>query len=262
MSDRLDAEASRELGVDAALVTADELHPHDQVPGIARRLHAAWLAGSASSGRDRVAFLVAIVGLASASIFLGAHLLRLLFGLTDLGAFAGMFIVNWVANGGLLVPIPGLRIVGWLLIISQGAALDPAIAGVVGGVAMALGQTSYYVTGDAGRRHTSGHAADVPAGPPRHARLARLSSRLSSSARITRAKERITQLLGVHGFATITVLSLLPSPLTAFACATAGAMGMGFRRFVLASLLGRIAFGLLLAYLGSGLERLLSLHLR
>ena len=86
-------------------------------------------------------------------------------------------------------------------------------------------------------------------GPPRHARLARLSA----SPRVAQAKQRITRLLRVHGFATITLISAIPSPLTAFACGTAGAMGMGFRRFVLASLVGRIALGLVLAYLGSGL---------
>ena len=240
-----------ELGLDTTLVTADQLRPRDRVPGIAQRLHNAWLAGLSTSGRDRVALLVAITGIAAASIFLGARLLRILLGLTDLGAYMGLFIVNWVANGGLLVPIPGLRIVGWLLIISQGAALDPAIAGIVGGVAMASGQTSYYVAGDAGRRRTSGH--DTAASrPPRHARLARLSS----GPRVVRAKERITRLIRVHGFATISLLSLVPSPLTTFGCATAGAMGMGFRRFVLASLLGRIALGLFLAYLGSSLEQL------
>jgi membrane protein DedA with SNARE-associated domain len=239
------------LGLDATLVTAGQLRPHDQVPGIAQHLHNAWLAGLSTSGRDRVALLVAIVGIAAASIFLGARLLRILLGLTDLGAYLGLFIVNWVANGGLLVPIPGLRIVGWLLIISQGAALDPAIAGFVGGIAMALGQTSFYVAGDAGRRRSSGHDT-AASGPPRHARLARLSS----GPRVVRTKERITQLIRVHGFATISVLSLVPTPLTTFGCATAGAMGMGFRRFVLASLLGRIALGLILAYLGSGLEQL------
>jgi membrane protein DedA with SNARE-associated domain len=239
------------LGVDASLVETEELHPDDRVPGLLRRTQATWLSALSATGRNRLALLMALVGVAIASIFLGARLLRLLLDITDLGSYAGLFIVNWVANGGLLVPIPGLRIVGWLLIISQGSALDPAVAGVVGGIAMGLGQTSYYVAGDAGRHRATGHPPQPP-GPPRHARMARLSS----SSRVMRARARITELIAVHGFATIGVLSLIPTPLTAFACGTAGAMGMGFRRFVLASLLGRIALGVLLAYLGDSLAQL------
>jgi membrane protein DedA with SNARE-associated domain len=240
-----------ELGVDATLVEAAELHPDDRVPGLLRRTQSTWLSALSTTGRNRLALLMALVGVAAATIFLSAQLLRLLLDITDLGSYTGLFIVNWVANGGLLVPIPGLRIVGWVLIISQGSALDPAVAGVVGGIAMALGQTSYYVAADASRHRSTEHSPRAP-GPPRHPRLARLSS----SPRMLRARERITHLIGVHGFATIAVLSLIPSPLTAFACGTAGAMGMGFRRFVLASLLGRIALGLVLAYLGDSLEQL------
>jgi len=243
-----DDDPTRGPGADASQGMAGELHPRDAVPGMAQRLHSAWSVALSTSGRDRVALLLAIVGVAAASLFLGARLVRLFLGLTDLAAYMGLFIVNWIANGGLLVPIPGLRIVGWLLIISQGAALDPAVAGVVGGIAMALGQTSFYVAGDAGRRRTASHDPAVT-GSPRHARLARLSA----GPRVAQAKQRITRLLRVHGFATITLISVIPSPLTAFACGTAGAMGMGFRRFVLASLVGRIALGLVLAYLGSGL---------
>lgn len=250
MSEQLDTETARELGVDATLVDAGELHPEDRVPGLVQRVHTNWLSLVATAGPNRLALLMALMGVAAATIFLSAQLLRLLLDITDLGSYVGLFVVNWVANGGLLVPIPGLRVVGWLLIISQGAALDPAIAGIVGGIAMALGQTSYYIAGDAGRQRASTHATDVP-GPSRHARLARMSA----SPRLQHAKGRITELIGQHGFATITLLSLIPSPLTAFACGTAGAMGMGFRRFVLASLLGRIALGLLLAYLGSSLTQ-------
>jgi predicted ABC-type transport system involved in lysophospholipase L1 biosynthesis ATPase subunit len=75
-------------------------------------------------------------------------------------------------------------------------------------------------------------------------------------------RRRVTELLARHGFATISLLSLIPNPLTPFACGTAGAMGMGFRRFVLASLLGRIALGLLLAYLGESIVNWIDPHRR
>lgn len=231
--------------------------PDDEVPSVLRRLQSRWVEAVPTSGRQRVALLLAFIGAAVASIIIGARLLRLLLGTADVLAYLGLFIVNWVANGGLLVPIPGLRLVGWLLIIGQGGTLDPAVAGVVGGIAMALGQTSYYVAGDSGRRHAATRGAD-PSAPPRHPRLARFSS----GPRVVRAKHRVTELLAHHGIATISLLSLVPNPLTPFACGTAGAMGMGFRRFVLASLLGRIALGLLLAYLGDSIMTWLDPHHR
>lgn len=51
---------------------------------------------------------------------------------------------------------------------------------------------------------------------------------------------------------------MVPNPLTAFACGTAGALGMALRRFLVASLVGRVALGLLLAYLGNGVVRWLA----
>jgi membrane protein DedA with SNARE-associated domain len=244
-------------GEDPLHVGTGRAGANDEVPSGLRRLQARWVEAVSTSGRQRVALMLAFIGVAVATVVIGARLLRLLLDTADLLAYLGLFVVNWVANGGLLVPIPGLRLVGWLLIIGQGGTLDPAIAGVVGGIAMSLGQTSYYIAGDSGRRHSAAHSVD-PTAPPRHARLARLSN----GARIVSAKQRVTELVGRHGFATISLLSLIPNPLTPFACGTAGAMGMGFRRFVLASLLGRIALGLLLAYLGESIVAWIDPHHR
>jgi membrane protein DedA with SNARE-associated domain len=237
------------------LVVASPARPEDEVPSVLRRLQARWVEELPASGRTRVALVLSVVGVAVATIVIGARLLRILLDAADLLAYLGLFVVNWVANGGLLVPIPGLRLVGWLLIIGQGGTLDPAIAGVVGGIAMACGQTSYYIAGDTGRRHAAAHVDD-PSGTPKHPRLAGLSN----GPRIVRAKRRIAELLGHHGVATIALLSLVPNPLTPFACGTAGAIGMGFRRFVLASLLGRIALGLFLAYLGESIVQWIDPH--
>ena len=72
-------------------------------------------------------------------------MLRLVFGDLDLLAYAGLFIACWVGAGGAIVPIPGVRLVSWLMIVQQGAALDPIVTALVAASAMVLGQTSYFL---------------------------------------------------------------------------------------------------------------------
>ena len=163
----------------------------------------------------------------------------------DVFAYLGLFVVNWVGAGGLLVPIPGARIVGWLMIVQQGAAFDPLVAGLVGGLAMAIGQVSYYVAANAGA-HRTRPAGNAPAKPS-------MLVRVLGADRAAHLKERVVWLITNHGFATVLALSLVPNPLTTFACITAGAVGMGFRRFVSATFIGRVTLGLVLAYIGQGL---------
>ncbi len=154
----------------------------------------------------------------------------------SLVAWLGLFLANWIGNGGLLVPIPGLRLVGWTMIVHQGAGDATILVGLVGGVAMALGQLSFYVSAAA----AAGHA--VESQTPRHA------GRVAVALR--RAQDRTARFVELHGFPTIFTLSLLPNPLTTFASITAGTMGMGFRRFLPADLAGHVILGLILALFG------------
>jgi membrane protein DedA with SNARE-associated domain len=222
---------------------------HDRVPGWMRDLNARLDELLPASGRARVAALVGLVAAVIAVAISASRLLLLLFDTFDVLAYAGLFVTNWVANGGLLVPVPGLRIVGWLMIVQQGASLDPLVAGVVGGVAMALGQTSLYVVAASAREGVARREEEA-----RHdqARPSRLQA-MASGERASAARARLERLLHQHGSATIVGVSLLPTPLTAIAAGMAGAMGLGFRRFVVASLVGRLALGLLLAYLGDSM---------
>jgi len=150
-------------------------------------------------------------------------------------AWIGLFLANWIGNGGILVPIPGLRFVGWTMAVHQGADGPTILVGLVAGVAMALGQTSFYLTAAAGSDRLSGKGKD---------RLGRAADVLY------RAKARTEDFVERHGFPTIFTLSLLPNPLTTFATITAGSMGMGFRTFLVANFAGHVILGLILALFG------------
>jgi membrane protein DedA with SNARE-associated domain len=157
----------------------------------------------------------------------------------NLGAWVGLFLANWIGNGGLLVPIPGLRLVGWTMIVHQGADGPTLLVGLVAGFAMALGQTSFYLTAASGSDRL---------------RSSKKSDRTGQVADVMRrAKERTEDFVRRHGFPTIFTLSLIPNPLTTFATITAGSLGMGFRGFLAANFLGHVILGLILALLGQRL---------
>ena len=158
---------------------------------------------------------------------------------SGLAALVGLFLANWIGNGGILVPIPGLRIVGWVMVVHQGAGDQPILVGLIAGIAMALGQMSWYLKSAGGS--DSAHESQ---GAPRFARL---------SEALRRAKHRTAELIERHGIATMFTLSLLPSPLTTVASITAGRTGMGFRGYMLADSLGHVSFGLILALFGQSL---------
>lgn len=153
-------------------------------------------------------------------------------------AWIGLFLANWVGNGGILVPIPGLRFVGWTMAAHQGAEGPTILVGLVAGFAMALGQTSFYLTAAAGSDRFSGKGKD------RSGNLAEL---------MRKVKDRVSDFVERHGFPTIFTLSTVPNPLTTFATITAGTMGMGFRTFLVANFAGHVILGLILALFGRSL---------
>ena len=89
-----------------------------------------------------VVLTVVIVVLLSSSRFL-----RIIIEGLDIVAFLGLFLVNWLGNGGVLVPIPGARFIGLLLIFQQAVLLPSLEVFVVAGAAMGLGLLSYYIAG-------------------------------------------------------------------------------------------------------------------
>ena len=126
---------------------SEPIYGRDQAPSFMLRgqewLHR-WLSNESRSvlGLGVVIFAVLVVLALSTLRFL-----QIVFDALDLVAFVGLFLVNWLGNGGALVPIPGARFAGLLLIFQQAVLLPSWEVFAVAGGAMALGLLSYYIAG-------------------------------------------------------------------------------------------------------------------
>jgi uncharacterized membrane protein YdjX (TVP38/TMEM64 family) len=196
-----------------------------------------------------------IVALANEAV---ADLARL-----DVLAYAGMMIVCWVGAGGALVPIPGARPLSWLLIVQQGAVLDPLLVALAAALAMAVGETSYFVATRAGGQHLHHHdrraAADRsqapdPAGRDDGAEASRWRRLMADGRRLlTRAQDAVASLMSRHPRRTIFLVSLVPSPLTTFGAVAAAKDRVMFRDFFVASLAGFLVLALALVIAGQAI---------
>lgn len=235
-------------GTDRADVTGGSapnlpLHPGDRPPRAFLHGLEGLERGASTRTRHRIGlalgFGAAVVGTVAA-IDIGREL-----GLAiPVVAWGGLFLANWVGNGGILVPIPGLRFIGWTMAVHQGAEGEAIIVGLIAGLAMALGQTSYYLSASAGSRRIHTHAASETAASDGAQRARQV---------MQRARATIERLLRDYGVPTIFSLSALPNPFTTFASITAGSIGMGFRRFLAANFAGHVVLGLILALFGTWL---------
>jgi hypothetical protein len=143
-SDHHDQQQAREL--DEAASRAP-LHARDRVPDFLLRsqgwLHR-WLS---NESRIVLGVVIVILALVVLGILSSMRFLRVLFDALDVVAFLGLFLVNWLGNGGVLVPIPGARFIGLLMIFQQAVLMPSWEVFAVAGAAMALGLLSYYVAG-------------------------------------------------------------------------------------------------------------------
>ena len=157
---------------------AQPIDSHDRAPRPLLDAHR-WLDGRISTHtRHRLGQIVGFGAAIIGTLFLIGEVKSLGIGL-GLGAWIGLFLANWIGNGGLLVPIPGLRLVGWTMIVTQGATNEPAIlVGLVGGAAMALGQASFYLAAASGSKHLENSQKT-----PRSGTLAKLMRRARRPAR-------------------------------------------------------------------------------
>ena len=63
--------------------------------------------------------------------------------------YLGAFLISLVANGTIILPMPGL-----LLLVALGTAFNPVLVGLVGAVGGAIGELSGYIAGYSGREIT------------------------------------------------------------------------------------------------------------
>ena len=207
-----------------------------------------------------------------ATLVASSRLLRLVFDDLDVVAYLGLFVACWIGAGGALVPVPGVRPISWLMIIQQGAALDPVIVTLVAAGAMALGQTSYFlVTRRAVRSlgSTPGEPGDGVAEPGPADADAGVDAALEKEpggdpgadgeaggeapGRVARARRRVVVGVRRHTFPTVFLVSLVPSPATTVATSAAASVGVSYGRWLVPALSGYLVFAGILSLVGQGL---------
>jgi hypothetical protein len=139
-----DAEQANELDEAAS---RSPIHEGDEAPTFILRTQAwfhHWLSNKSRVVLGLVVVFVAVVLLLTVSSF---QFLSIVFDALNIFTFLGLFLVNWLGNGGALVPIPGARFIGLLMIFQQAVLMPSWEVFAVSGAAMALGLFSYYIAG-------------------------------------------------------------------------------------------------------------------
>ena len=205
--------------------------------------------------RQRVAIAVAFTAILIGAFMASTRLLRIAFPNFELIAYASLFVTCWIGAGGAIVPVPGVRLVSWLLIVQQGAALDPIFVAGVAAIAMVTGQSSIFFAARAAatrvRERTEGADSEVEpvgTGPP-------VTDPVPSgrAAYIARGEHRVKLQIKRHGFATVLAVCALPTPLTTITTTAAASGGMGYARWFLAAFSGYLALSSILVLVGQGL---------
>jgi hypothetical protein len=245
------------MGSFADVVGREPMHRRDRVPALLHELQERAIARLEHDRRRTIAIGILLVAIFGATAIASARILLMIAHQLDLVAYLGLFLVNWLGNGGGLVPIPGARYIGLLMIFQQAVVLPTVEVWLVGGTAMALGLLSYYVAGARsaafyarGERARAIEAiADVsPRDAPTGGTRRRVSERFSRSW--AQARERSQPILERHGLAGMLALCFVPWPLAAGAAFIGGAMGFGFARFLVASFAAKLALSALVVIAG------------
>jgi hypothetical protein len=195
--------------------------------------------------------------------------------------YLALMVLCWLGMGGALVPIPGVRFLSWVTIVQQGAALEPVLVAVLAALAMALGQTSFFIAarsgegfvrsrvgGESGAEPGDGGTASVAApaagtaplveSPP--APVPASGSRRwlrDGRARLAQAGTTIGHRVAAAPRRTIFLASVLPTPLTTLSTVAAASVGVSFRTFFVTAPAGFLVFSSVLAILGQSLIALL-----
>src|SRR5262245_6324075 len=237
--------------------TATTNQPRD-IPGRLGRSYVWLLRHWPTSTRRRIAVVVVGILFVLAAIPMLARLGGVV---VDLGIlpYAALMLLCWVGEGGLLVPIPGVRLLSFATIVQQGGNLEPALVAALAAVAMALGQSSYFTASRSGERIAQEHrgSGEAPADPAVDVEVAQVgrSRRLIASGRqrAARAGATIAHRMRSRPGRTIFALSVLPSPLTTLGTVTAASAGVPFRQFFVASLAGFLVLSAVLAFAGQAI---------
>lgn len=149
----------------------------------------------------RLLALATVVAISAVAVVYGSNLEHL----TGAG-YSAIFLISLLGNAAVLLPIPAI-----LAVCSGGALLNPLLAGVVGGMGQALGETTSYLAGFSG------------------------SGLAQKSALYTRIRPWVER----RGWIVVLVFALVPNPLFDIVGLIAGALHMPFWRFFAVTLLGK-----------------------
>lgn len=214
--------------------------------------------------RKRVAVVLVILAVVAAIFVSSANILeRLRNPELNLLGYLSLFVACWVGAGGALVPIPGVRALSWLMIIQQGAGLDPLLVALIAASAMVLGQSSYFLATRAAQNRAHRASAADPASTL-DSKAAEIEDDLVAEtdtdthrrrmpAFMTRAADRIQRQIHKHGFITVFAVCALPTPLTTLTTTAAAGAGMSYARYFVAASAGFMTLSATLAFLGDNL---------
>src|SRR5690606_16830776 len=122
------------------------------------------------------------------------------------------------------------------LIPSSATTLSPFWVGLLGGLGMAVGEITAYVAGMAASVIAQEEEINVPE---------------RFRAVVEKLTRTIKRLMERYGMPTLFTLSVVPNPLFEIAGWTAGATRYSFWKFMASVTPGKVARGMLLAYVGS-----------
>jgi membrane protein YqaA with SNARE-associated domain len=140
--------------------------------------------------------------------------------------YPGIFILSFLANATLILPVPGI-----LLTSLMGTIFNPYLVGLAAGSGAALGEITGYLAGFSGQ--------------------AVIENR--------EWYDRITIWMKKYGDLTIFLLALIPNPFFDIGGMVAGALRMPLWRFLLWCWLGKVCKMIIFALAGAGLVKVITL---
>ncbi|NOZ81856.1 MAG: VTT domain-containing protein [Candidatus Micrarchaeota archaeon] len=148
-------------------------------------------------------------------------------GIIESLGYLGVFVVSFIGSASVLFPLPS-----FVVVFSAGAFLNPVLVGIISGIGAGLGEATGYGVGAAGAKAIERYRKD---------KLFRVAEEWFQRHR---------------GFWIIFIFAATPLPddIIGILC---GIMKYPFRRFVLASVLGKITLGLFLAFGGHTINGLI-----
>jgi hypothetical protein len=252
------------------VVSGAPIHERDRIPGFVLRIQELAFRWLSRDSRLLIGLVILIVALVAALLLSTVRFVSVIFDWLDTFALVGLFLVNWLGNGGALVPIPGARFIGVLMIFQYAVMLPSWEVFAVSGAAMALGLLSYYIVGaraaaahaagdtdtaeqlaaDTGMLASAGEATGHVTGPAGAQDVTAATARAtedpddaSTRRRLTRrfseswqrAQARAQPVIEKRGISGMFVLCFGPSPLGTAAAFLGGALRFGFARYLAAS---------------------------